>query len=367
VRMKRFIFPAAIFLRPCSAFCCVLLLASIFPLAAQKVAPRKPFDTDMATLRSRFTEAVGQDFEIVKDEIKQRSNARGGGRYWLVHLKPKHSGYFALTYRYDYSDSHYSHVEREFNLGVGARGCRRGPPHLGSYHRFCIGDTIIVPIVINNFKRHEFSLKSSLYSEKDDAAYETHLAKPATQDSQRSLLNNPLADQMRYVGSTSHKLLHRNGGYTLEAYAEFEAQRPGRFNLALSSAHSGLPASVFSDAGHSGSIPIIIVARETPVTLLASSHAVRGYTMGYDGREFVSSTSGDSYMTELIILQPGDRISLKYHSHVRSRDYERTERASHLQSDIARDEVPPPLIIKRPFGLRSEYNFTEWLVDYLPD
>ena len=98
--------------------------------------------------------------------------------------------------------------------------------------------------------------------------------------------------------------------------------------------------------------------------LLASRQEVRGYSKGYDGREYVSSTSGDAYMTELIILQPGDRISIKYYTSVRSRDYERQERAR--MRDEAEKPEAPPQIIKFPFAPRTEYDFTEWLLDYLP-
>ena len=162
-------------------------------------------------------------------------------------------------------------------------------------------------------------------------------------------------------------MLHRNGGYTLESYAVFEAQRPGRFNISLSATFADLPSAVLSSLGASGGTPIIIVARETPVTLLASRHEVRGYSKGYDGREWVSSTSGDSFMTELFILQPGDRISLKYHTLIRSRNYERRERAGESRGSGSPEKSPPPLITKLPFALNTEYNFTEWLTDHLPN
>jgi hypothetical protein len=79
--------------------------------------------------------------------------------------------------------------------------------------------------------------------------------------------------------------------------------------------------------------------------------------------------SGDAYMTDLMILQPGDRISLQYFTTIRSRSYERREHAANDpragDSDLI-DKVPPPLISKNPFALNTEYNFTEWLTDYLP-
>lgn len=344
----------------------ILLLVLISPLSA-KTSSQQP--VDLGRLRSEFAAAVGKDFEIVRDEFKQRANARGGGTYWLAHVKAKHSGDFSLTYRYNYNDSHYSHVERQFNLGIGPKGCRRRPPHAGSYSRFCVSDTIIIPIVINNFTEHRFFLTSRINTKEEDAASETPPLEMNEQDLVDSPVSNAVEGYLHYVGSTSHKSLHRNGGYTLEAYAVFAAERPGRFNLALSTAFPDAPAGIRSSVGVSPGVPVIIVSRDTPVTLLASGHEVRGYTKGYDGREYVSSTSGDSFMTDLLILQPGDRISLKYHTSRRSAYYERRERAGDLRDDNLRDSrdvVPPPRIIKRPFNPNDEYDFTEWLTDYLP-
>ncbi len=88
------------------------------------------------------------------------------------------------------------------------------------------------------------------------------------------------------------------------------------------------------------------------MTLLASGHAVRGYRKGYDGKEQVSSTSGDAFMTDLFILQRGDRISLRYFTTRRSARFERTERAEETSADV----IPPPLITKLPFALQPDFN-----------
>jgi hypothetical protein len=342
---------------------CQLCFGWLFLVSAQKQnTNRRTKSVDLEQLRRDFVAAVGKDFEVVKDELKRRSNASGGGTFWLAHIKPKHPGSFKLIYRYNYNDPHYSHVEREFGLNVGRKGCRRGVPNYGSYHRFCVGDTIIFPVAIYNFTEHEFSLTSQEYTPEDDAVWEK--ANPASVDvrADQSPVNNPLAEQLKYVGSSSHRLLHRNGGYTLESYAVFEAQSPGRFNVTVSANYPDLSSAVLSGIGVGGGVPIIVVSRETPVTLLASHHDVRGYTMGFNGKEYVSSTSGDAYMVDVMILQPGDRISLKYFTTIRSRQFERSELASAGQTD----KVPLPLIYKNPFALNGEYNFTEWLADYLP-
>ena len=342
---------------------CLLCLNPIDTASAQKARENRPVtSTDREELRRRFAASVGQDFEIVKDEFKSSPCSGGGGSYWLAYLKPKHAGSFSLTYRYNYNDPHYSHVEREFTLNVGLAGCRRGVPSSGSYHRFCVGDTIIFPVAINNFTEHQFNLTSREYTKEQDAIWESVSAQPGDQQLDRKQVKNPVADYLRYVGTDSHKLLHRNGGYTLENYAVFEAQQPGRFNLAMGAVFSDLPAAVLSGTSSSDGVPIIIVSRETPVTLLASHHEVRGYTMGFNDKEYCSSSSGDSFMTDVIILQPGDRISLNYYTTIRSAAYERSERSNPADPEI----IPPPRISKLPFTLNGKSNFTGWLTDYQP-
>lgn len=307
---------------------------------------------DTTQLREQFAAAVNKDFEVLKDELKVRANARGGGNYWLAHVKARHSGYYVLTYSYKENDPHYSHVERDFFLTIGPTGCRRGPPHTGSYSRFCVGDRIIVPIIINNFSGHEFKLTSKEYSSNDDEVFEKARPHDDYTGANPATVTNPASDLMRYIGSSSHKMLHRNGGYTLENYATFEAVKPGRLNLAVGASPRTSP-----DDG----VPIIIVSRDTPVALLASHQEVRGYSQGYDGREWVSSSSGDAFMSGLMILQPGDRISLTYHSSRKSREFEWSERSG----TKTLDEVQP-VISKLTFKLKTDYDFTEWLTDYLP-
>src|SRR6185312_6420682 len=314
--------------------------------------PQNPKSPDLGQLRERFAAAVGKDFDVIKDEFKGRRSAEGGGIYWLVHVRPNQPGYYRLNHRDNYSDAHYAPVERECTLNLGASGCRRGPPQTGSYSRFCVGDRIIIPIVINNFSEHAFKLTRKEYSPKDDAVFDEEKPYSRDTDVNSATVTNPAADMMRYVGSSSHKLLIRSGGYTLEHFATFEAVKPGRLNLGV-----GTSPRTRSDDG----VAIIIVPRDAPVTLLASHQEVRGYSRGYDGREWVSSTSGDAFMSDLMILQPGDRISLSYAGSRRSPEFERRERAGNEKI-----ESIPPVISKLPFKLKTEYNFSSWLVDYLP-
>lgn len=337
-----------------TAVCCLLLIVA----SAVSGQTRKPKQPDATALRSKFVTAFGRDFDLVKDEFKTRVNESSGESYWLAYAKPKHAGYFYLQYRYRYNDKLYSHVEREIRFGVGPKGCRRGPPYAGTYSRFCLGDTVIVAVVIDRYTEHEFKLVKAepLNDEKDWETFDDKHPAVRDQGLDQTQIANPAAEHLKYVGSRSHKMLHRSLGYTLELHADFEAVGPGRFNLLVSSS----PQNVRPGANAVGSVPIIVVARATPVTLLAGHEEVRGFALGYDGREYESSTSGNSYMTNVIIMQPGDRISLRYFSTVRGREFE--------SGPDARDpsENLKPVISVHPFSPGPAYDFTEWIVAALP-
>jgi hypothetical protein len=338
----------------------VLLAASLFVFFTSVTAQtRRSQFPDSASLRASFLAAFGQHFELIKDEFKTRSNESGGGAFWLAFSKPKRPGHFALQYRFKPKHQHYSHVEHEIFFSVGPAGCRRGPPSSGVYGRFCVGDTIIIPVVFETSTGYEFKMVRAVPADEDPKTFEENYPEVRDQGLDKTPVTNP-SESLRYVGRRSHKMLHRSLGYTLQLHADFEAVKPGKFNLLVSSsAHSGL-----SDKSSAGSIPIIVVERGMPVTLIAGREEVRGFTMGYNGQEYESSTSGNSYMTSLIVLQPGDRISLLYLSVRRDPQFERNGYARPGGVDPA--EATAPVINVHPFALETRYDFGGWLVDYLP-
>lgn len=335
----------------------LLLLAFSALVTAQT---RRPQFSDSASLRARFLAAFGNDFELVKDEIKTRSNESGGGTFWLAYVKPHEPGHFSLQYSFKRDDKHYSHEEREIHFNVAPRGCRRGPPSFGVYARFCMGDTIIVPVIVSGAREHQFELNKQAPAPDDDGkTFDEKYPDYRDRDLDKTPAANP-SESLRYVGRRSHKMLHRRLGYTLQLHANFDAVKPGKFNLLVSSS----PFIGLSDKTPPGSIPIIVVDRGTPVTLIAGREEVRGFTMGHNGQEYVSSTSGNSYMTSLIVLQPGDRISVWYLSARRDPQFERKGYAR--PGGIDPDEATAPVISVHPFKLEMRYDFGEWLVDYLP-
>lgn len=332
-----------------SRACLFLLLASPV-INAQSPKPRT---ADAASLRTGFVAAFGKDFDLVKDEMKTRSDERGGGTYWLAFVKPKRTGYFYLQYRYLASGPLYIR-EHEIRFSIGPEKCRRGAPYSGVYARFCLGDTVIVPVLVNNYAGHEFKATKAEYTdEKEDP-------NRSTTDSPRldtSPVDNPALPTLRYAGREAHKSLHRSLGYTLNLNAEFIAASPGRMNLLVTASDPGT-LDVRGDEG----VPILVLPLGAPATLIAGREEMRGYRKGFDGRESLASTSGNSYMTHVLILQPGDRISLRYLSVVRNGDFERRSGSDGRDPS----ENLTPVIKVRPFAPDSRYDFTEWIVDYLP-
>ena len=338
----------------------LVVAASLFVLFASATAQtRRSAKADPASLRANFLAAVGSDFELVQDKIASRTIEQGGGSYWLAFVKPRRAGYFALQYSFKPRDLHYSHEEREVKFGVGPKSCRRGPPDAGVYGRFCVGDTVIIPVFVELAAAYEFKLAKAELTADEGKTFDELYPNFRDRNLDKTAVENP-SESLRYVGRGSHKALHRIPGYTLNLYAEFEAVKPGKFNLLLSSSAYAGP----SDKPPVGSIPIIVVDRGTPVTLIAGREETRGFTMGHNGQEYVSSTSGNSYMTRLIVLQPGDRMSFSYLSVRRGPQFER-------EGYARRDGVDPgentmPVISVHPFALETRHDFGAWLVNYLP-
>jgi hypothetical protein len=331
----------------------ILFLICLFLIVLRAGAQTKSTATDRSTLRTRFIAAFGSNFDLTDDQLKTRTVERGGGTFWLAFVKPKRTGYFYLQYRYREGEP-LEIREHEIRFIVGSQGCRRGPPDSGVYGRFCLGDTIIVPVLVNNYSAHEFKLTKAEYTDGRD--------EPAKSSGSYSLDQSPIvnaaAPTVRYLGRSSHRLLHRIPGYTLDLSAHFQAEQPGRMNLYVT-AEGG---SAVDPRGFDG-VPVIVLPRDAPATLIAGREEVRGYRKGYDGREYVASWSGNSYMTNVLILQPGDQISVNYFSIVRRSDYV-GGRFDENKPDPS--EKLKPLINVRPFAPDARYDFTEWIVDYLP-
>ena len=331
---------------------CFLLLTAPFASVARSPEFQTP---NAATLRSKFVEAFGKDFDLVKDEFKTQTP--GGGIYWLAHLKPKRTGRFYLQHTYKDPHENYSHIEQEIRVGVAPQGCVRGLPFAATYTRICLGDTIIFPVEVNDFTNHQFKLIRADYpnADSDWKTFDDPRPEMLRSGFDPTAIANPVAESLRYEGSYSVNAALAYPGYTIQWYALFEALKPGRFNLEVSAVNAAT-TGVFRTQ------PIIVVAPGVPLTVVAAREELRFFSRRKHGRERLAGSSGNSYVTDLMILQPGDRISLPYHTFTRNLEDERR-----FGAGIGADPTDiKPVIIVHPFSLDPNYNINEWLIGYLP-
>ena len=314
-----------------------------FPLAAQSAtAP------DTAQLRSALAAELGASFEIARAELRTARPERAG-TFWLVHLRPYRVGHYRLSYTYEYrdrirpDDPLYTHVEHASILRVGEEGCWRR--HEGK--DVCLGDVLIIPVVAGDdggfFTGHVFTL--TRLADPAGTPAHTHSAESPPED---GTIANPAAPHLRYLGMLVEEMPHRNGGSTTIHYAHFAAEAPGSFNLAVRSSTSDST----SQAGASGSTPVVIVPRGHPVTVLLTNERVRAY----DETGRFASHRGNQYLTTVLVLQPGDRIKLPFHT------ISIYGRAGSADEFAVTDRFVPAVSVF-PLQIPARYAFNAWIVD----
>ena len=318
----------------------VLISLSLLPFFSNQSSKNTRAYVDK--LRPQLAATFSNNLTIVRDHLDVNSPV---GSYWLVHVRPKHKGTFVFKYRYKYNQPLYSHVERKLNLRVAPKGCRRGPRGNGLYARFCLGDTIILPIAIERFTEHTFSLNVIPWTEEsDDTIVRTNDISPQPD------IVNPVAAHLAFIDTKSHKSLRRNGGYTLEHHATFEGRSAGRFNIVLTQSDQRLA----STQPLVGGTPLIVIEPDTPITAIAQEH-VTGFRQGFAGREYESSSgSNTNYLTDIVILQSGDRYSFQYGSALVSRGQELRELAGNTR--LNKPVEVAPVVHKVPFVFNPSAN-----------
>lgn len=329
----------------------ILCLLGSLPLSATA-------EPDTAQLRRALAQAFGDDVEIARTEVRSGLRERSG-TFWLVYARPRRSGDYQLTYRYDYRDAVrpddplYTHVEHTSTLRVGERGCWRRREGRDA----CLGDTVILPFVLD-YTGHTFRVTRRPLSPGQPASSPEPLFGVDTTGS--GAVANPLAAQLKYVGSRSGENLRRNGGGWIVYSATFEAVRPGRFNLAVGARYADGAAPAMSAYG---SVPVVIVPRGQPVTVLLAREQV----VGRDEVQGFSSHTGNEYLTTAQVLQPGDRITLDFgRQALPGPGHARLTRASAEARVTPPLRAPIPVIARFPFHLDPGERFNAWIVDHLP-
>lgn len=309
------------------------------PPAAQPADAPLPARPDTARMRQGLAAALGGDFEIVRGELHSGLHERGG-IFWLAHVRPRRSGDFSLRYVHEYidrvkpHDPLYTHVEHTTAFSVGEAGCARRAERRTA----CIGDVILIPVMAGDGRGplggHVFEA-----SRRGDAGEGRPSVEPAWDDDGAATTANPAAPQLRYLGTRMAELPRRALGETLELSAVFEAGAPGALELSVGSA----------------AVPVVVVERGTPVTVLLEHERIREY---HQEAGFASHT-GSQYSVDVLLLQPGDRISLDFLTQtVRGRDFSEEEKEAFRRAR--------PRIAVRPFRLDRERRFNAFIADHLP-
>jgi hypothetical protein len=338
-----------------------LLLAALCLCGAASAQPTKKFEptraqatdaaqgTSAGRLRRGLVAAVGADFEVVRGRLTRRSIRNGGGLYWVAHLRARRPGEFSVAYTYraraEPKDPTRASSEHETFVRVGPVGCGRRP----RYNFVCVGDTLILSFLVNDYQAHTFRLARRPFAPADESA------EAAARDAQDAALYaepvpNPAAGFLKYVGRRAVYAALRAPGHTLGFEATFEAVRPGSFNLLVT-----------TDADAAGkaarhSVPVLIVERGTPIVVPSAGENVRDY-----GGSF-ASRAGNYYASTPILLQPGDRLTVSYFG----RDGRGWLSGERLRAAEASVRDYPPVVTLLPFGVDTSLGYEEWLGQPLP-
>lgn len=316
-------------------------LALSRPAGAQPAGAPPPHaaQPDTAQLRQGLAAALGSDFQIVRTGLHAGLRERGG-IFWLAHVRPLRSGDYSLRYVHEYvdrvrpADPLYTHVEHTTGFSVGEAGCARR----AEGRTACLGDVIVIPVMAGDGRGplggHVFEA-----SRRGDAGAWQRSPEPAPEDDLAATTPNPAAPHLRYLGARLGEMPHRSLGETVELSAVFEAGAPGALELSVGGV----------------AVPVVVVARGTPVTVLLENERIREY---HQDAGFASHT-GSRYSTDVLLLQPGDRMDVQFLSRtVRGRDFTAEEKEAFRRS--------PPQITARPFRVDRERRFNAFIAEHLP-
>lgn len=310
---------------------------------------------DPAQARQTFKTAANEHFQMIDDRLAGIESEKQPGAYWLVKVKPKKAGHYSVKYVFKYNDKFYSEGEAAIRFGVGERICDRSPHSEGGIARFCLGDTVILPFRAGNRYNYTFEIKYTY----EDPAYSAWKKPSEIVDPGVPKIQNPLSAHLKFIGTKVWRMPNRACCITrVEQYAIFEAVKPGRFNFGVSVADKdGKTAPVEGpDAGYGNGMPVLILDPGTPITYLA------GYedTINYADEKRFSSHSGGTFPTRLLILQPGDKIEMRYLS------WEEGDRAGvDIPKFTVKDAADKlPSVEKYPFYVDPEWSYNAFIAEH---
>lgn len=312
-------------------------------------AQNKTFDIDQ--VRAAFGAAAAEHFQILGDELAGLESEKRPGAYWLVRVKPKRSGHYAVRFTFKYNHPSYDEGENVLYVRVGGKICDRQAQPQAGIARFCLGDTVILPIRAANRYAYSFQIKYT-YEEPEDFRGKKAKA-PADQDAAE--VQNPVGPYLRYLGSKRAQMDQRGVGPSTVIYsAVFEAVRPGKFNIGLRP-DTGSRVVEAPGISHGWGTPVVILDPGTPITYLAGKEDTIDYS---DNRRF-SSHGGGTFPTNILLLQPGDIIELPFLTTVEE------------EHGVMKDVRDPrgayrPSIHKAAFRVDSYLSYNAFVADYFP-
>ena len=329
----------------------LFLTAAFFAAGSAVRGQKKTFDID--EVRRDFKTASTEYFEMIRDELSGLESEKRPDAYWLVRVRPKRAGHYAVKYVYKYNDPFYSDGENTINIRVGPGKCDRQSRDEAGISRFCLGDTVILPVRAGNRYNYSFTVKytEEATPEINRAPLRDYAAMILAQQSSGEPVKNPLESHLTFLGVRSEMMLHRNSGSTTVYYAEFQATAAGRFNIALSAEFEKGKSPVIPAVPGEGA-PVLILEPNTPITYLALYED----TINYADEKKFSSHSGGTFPTNLLVLQPGEVFSLPFSTIITRDNFGK-------KTDKIRAH-PWPVIRKAPFFIERKWGYNQFIADF---
>ena len=251
---KAFIF---ILLAVCHHTCC---------LQAQQINQQ-----EFNNMKAAFIKTFAKDFDIAGDTIQPDKT---GVDFWLVTLKPKKEGLFIINHLFEHNENWgYQYNSREYEINVLPQGTKRWIAAPCSSFSICMGDSTVVPILMDtNIVKHFFS-DTTRYT-KPHIAFAAQTTAYYKRDIEEGFLKAQIQNnvpELSCMGIRVRSSVYRSLDRSAVTYsAFFKAIQEGKFNL--------------------------IIGKETvPITILpqnGSFKTLSGHISTYSWEDHVGSSGG---------------------------------------------------------------------------
>lgn len=330
----------------------VLALASITGALAQGSRNAIP---NIDQIRRDFIAAADGKLTLVDDKVERSPEVWGSFRHWLAFVQASSPGIYTVQYSVMFSDESYRRGDRAYEFRVLERGCQRVTQPYISAGNYCLGDTIILPVRLDGYRNHKFTVTKRADTEIAlEERRNNWLVDPAAPQPPPTSVANPLAENLEFLGTVRRDTVNRLGSVSVTYLAVFKAIQPGRFSLNVEpETIAGPTASDRSSEREDRAV--VIVDRTAPVTFVAEFER----TLDYSNYPGVTVGNSNNYQTSTAIVQVGDTIAFPY----AGKFYPVKSPPPAGPDEFLR--TLRPRIIRRPFQPRID-GFDRWILNYLP-